>query len=109
MNEISMIEVFTRNCEWCTHQCLDNDKYEILVLCLNIQKKFAEILINLNLVLSYQASDTVNKITNLFEEIFESSRSINDFESLNEPIKNFHPGCSYIFSISQFLEQSFSF
>ncbi len=118
MRNISLIEALsdcTTSCRWCDNHCIDEEKYDVIVYCISIQKECVEILRKVNLILSHKASNSLREITELFEILSENvqksikTTNISSLEFVNKPEENLKPGCSQIFLISQLLEQSFSF
>lgn len=101
-------------CEWCTHPCKDEDKYEMLVICIIIQKEFLAVCRKINLILGYNVSNVMMCIMEIFEKLTEdvlkqagtatSGIPVSLNKSDNES-KNI--GCSQIFLISQFIEGSY--
>ena len=118
MNSLSLIEALencTDSCGWCAHHCPDEDKYEMLVSCIRIQKEFLIVGSTVNKILSDKSNDSMKKIFKLFEFIADYLQMIHDADNK----RNFRgvkksedglrlPGCSQIFVVSQSLGQMYS-
>ena len=117
MSDTTLIEALLdcKTCGWCDHQCVDEEKYDVLVYCISIQKECVEILREVNLILSRGAYNSSKEITKLFEILTENvqknikSTNIGVSKFVHKPEENLKPGCSQIYLISQLLEQSFTY
>jgi hypothetical protein len=118
MNSLSLIEALencTDSCGWCVHHCSDEDKYEMLVLCIRIQNEFLIVDRIVNKILSNRSEVSMKKIFRLFEAIasyllvnhsLENKSNFSEAGKKEESLKL--PGCSQIFKISQSLGQMYS-
>ena len=72
MEEIKLNDALkncSKSCGWCTHQCPDEDKYEMLVYCIQIQKEFLAIGKLLREIIGEKSVKVVKDIGTLFELI----------------------------------------
>jgi len=117
MKDILLIETLTKgkdSCEWCSHQCNDEDKYEMLVTCIRIQKECLLICQTVSLILTGNTSASIKNILYVFEKLTENVQSNSKTIRASTPksvIKSGgtwkKPGCSQIFLIAQSLEQKY--
>jgi hypothetical protein len=117
LKHVSLIDALTdcsTSCGWCVHQCPDEDKYEMLVTCIRIQKECAAICMMINSILAERASDSTKKIFYVFEILTENlqksqgTATKNTLRLKDKPEKERKkPGCSKIFQIALFIEQSY--
>jgi hypothetical protein len=112
VKEISFINSLdcTASCGWCVHQCSDEDKYEILVFSLQIQKECLLICKTINLMLGGTAPESVHNVIELFKKLAihvqDKSGASKTKELIPGSVERKKPGCSQIFLIAQMLEQS---
>ena len=69
MEDITLIENLadcTASCGWCVHQCKDEDKYEMLFICINIQREYMSVCRTVNLILGDNGSDFMKRIMEIF-------------------------------------------
>jgi hypothetical protein len=117
LKHVSLIDALTdcsNSCGWCVHHCPDEDKYEMLVTCIRIQKECAAICMTINSILADRAPDSMGKIFYVFEmltENIEKSRETttkNKIRLTDKPKKEQKkPGCSQIFQIALSIEQNY--
>ena len=113
MKEFSFIDLLrdgTDFCEWCQYPCIDEDKYEMLILCITVQREFFSIYNLAYLFLGPQASGLTKSIMKIFEKLMEDIRQkaetvIDKSNRRVNELKNF--GCSQLFLISQQIEESY--
>lgn len=118
MKSLSLIEALencTDRCGWCVHHCPDEDKYEMLVSCIRIQKEFLAIGSIVNKILSKRSKSSMKKIFKLFATIadyLQTKHSSDDKRNFAETGNKGEalrlPGCSQIFMISQSLRHMYS-
>jgi hypothetical protein len=98
-------------CEWCTLPCKDEDKYEMLIICINIQRECLLICRTVNSILG--VSDFMKRVIEIFEMLSEDVRRQSEAitskgSAVNKSFRrNNNAGCSHIFSIARLLEQSY--
>jgi len=114
MKDISLIEALTGSaagCEWCIHQCPDEDKYENLLSCIRIQKGLLVICKMACSILDDKTSLFMKKLIKIFEKLSEVLLGELKTHDVSAPRLSYNylrsrklPGCSHIFLISQSLE-----
>jgi len=116
VNQKSLIDSLkdcTYSCGWCITNCPDEDKYEMLVTCINIQKEIVQVGNIVYRILSDRFFKTMKIITILLEtfaaEIQKRHITVNyNFNAEHNSGDNRRlPGCSQIFTIAQSLEGIF--
>ncbi|GIK59307.1 MAG: hypothetical protein HND39_05680 [Ignavibacteriota bacterium] len=115
MEDISLIKALagcTESCGWCINYCDEEDKYEILVSCIHIQKEFLALSRNLNSMLGSRFMSGMKKILDLFELLSaEIQKKQNLPDKINIKVKDslnedwILPGCSRIFEVALSLER----
>lgn len=115
MEDISLIKALagcTESCGWCINYCDEEDKYEILVSCIHIQKEFLALSRNLKLYARKQIHEWNEKILDLFELLSaEIQKKQNLPDKINIKVKDslnedwILPGCSRIFEVALSLER----
>ena len=98
-------------CEWCTLPCKDEDKYEMLIICINIQRECLLIFRTVNSILG--VSDFMRRVIEIFEMLSEDVRRQSEAitsngSAVNELVRrNNKTGCSQIFNVAGLIEQSY--
>ena len=116
MKDISLFEALqdcTATCGWCIHHCPDVDKYDILVLCIRLQKEFINIWKNINSILPGRTNSIENLMLGVFTKLSEiehrtaekQKRFLTPYSNKSENILRM-PGCSQIFLLAQSLEET---
>ena len=114
MKQKSLVDALadcTNSCGWCVDHCPDEEKYDMLVVCISIQKEFTKVGCLTFKILAGRSFELMKKIISLFEVLFEAQ--LNTHLEINQ--NNFRtdynlenkwrlPGCSQIFSVASSLE-----
>ena len=110
---LDSLEDSTNPCRWCVTSCPDEDKYEMLITCISIQKEIIKtgrivykILADKSLDIMMKTYGFLETITN---ELQKEHLSIsNNIKRENRSEDNWRlPGCSQIFTVAQSLEGIF--
>ena len=101
----------TNSCGWCVNHCPDEEKYEMLIVCISIQKEFVKLGSLVNNILADRTFELMKKIISLFETLAEVQPSTNLVIIQNNVKTDFNsednwklPGCSQIFGVASSLE-----
>ena len=113
MDQKSLIDALdecSNTCGWCVEHCPDEDKYEMLNTCINIQNKFSELGRIASIILAHSSITFMKSAFDFFEErvneLQQKHSTINHKKSERKTDEKEVwklPGCSQIFSVAQSL------